>query len=144
MIGPAPRRFRREPEPPGRSRYSHQKRAGLGCWAATRSDRDRRAIKTWKRTAPFDPAPLAGFSAAVVELVGAWSPVLPAGAILTVPPQGALAPGPCAARALGVPIHAPLVTNVQNAIEPRADVEGASVDPTEARNDAEPRGKSLR
>jgi hypothetical protein len=94
----------------------------------TATEQTRAAIKARKRTAPFDPAALAGFSAAVVALVRAWSPVLPAGAILTVPPQGASAPGPCAARALGVPDHEPRVTSVQTAIEPRADVEGASVE----------------
>jgi hypothetical protein len=101
MISPLPRRFRREPEPPGRSKSSHQRRAGLGVWAASRSDRDRRAVKAWKRSAPFDPAPLAGFASAIVDLVRAWSPILPSGTVLTVPPQGASATGPYAAQALG-------------------------------------------
>jgi predicted amidophosphoribosyltransferase len=101
MIGPSPRRFRREPEPPGRWLAAHQKRAGLGAGAAGRSRQARAAIKAWKRTAPFDPAELAGFAAAVADLVRAWSPVLPPRTILTVPPQGASAPGPYAARELG-------------------------------------------
>jgi orotate phosphoribosyltransferase len=37
----------------------------------------------------------------VADLVRSWSPVLPSGTILTVPPQGASAPGPYAARELG-------------------------------------------
>src|SRR5262249_62231644 len=40
-------------------------------------------------------------SEAVANLVRAWSPILPLGTILTVPPQGASAPGPYAAEALG-------------------------------------------
>jgi hypothetical protein len=49
-------RFRRDPEPPGRSLASHQKRAGLGVWAPGRSLQARTAIKLWKRTHPFDRA----------------------------------------------------------------------------------------
>ncbi len=98
---PAPSRFRRESESSSRWLPSHQKRAGLGVWTAGRSRQARAAIKAWKRSAPFDPATLAGFAAAVADLVRAWSPILPSGTILTIPPQGASAPGPYAARELG-------------------------------------------
>jgi hypothetical protein len=101
MLSPSPRRFRREPEPAGRWLAAHQQRAGLGVWTAGRSRQARAAIKAWKRSIPFDPAPLAGFAVAVADLVRAWSPIFPSGTILTVPPQGASAPGPHAARALG-------------------------------------------
>ena len=98
---PSPSRFRRDREPSNRWLPTHQKRAGLGVWTAGRSAQARAAIKAWKRTAPFDPAKLAEFSAALAGLIRAWSPVLPPGTILTVPPQGASAPGPYAALALG-------------------------------------------
>jgi Phosphoribosyl transferase domain len=101
MISPSPRRFRREPEPQSRWLAAHQKRAGLGVWTAGRSRQARAAVRAWKRTAPFDPTALAGFAAALADLVRAWSPILPRGTIITVPPQGASAPGPYAARALG-------------------------------------------
>jgi hypothetical protein len=100
-IQPSPSRFRRDPEPPGRSLASHQKRAGLGVWAANRSAAARARIKRWKRIIPFDGAELEVLSSAVVDLVRAWSPVLPAGTLVTVPPQGASAPGPYAAESLG-------------------------------------------
>src|SRR5262249_17330583 len=44
---------------------------------------------------------LAAFTAALEALIRAWSPVLPVETLLTVPPQGASAPGPYAALALG-------------------------------------------
>lgn len=99
------------PEPPGRALWSHQKRAGLGVWAAARSHEARDRIKTWKRSAPFDPAESSAIAQALAALVRAWSPVLPPGTVATVPPQGASAPGPYAAyilaaataEALGVP-----------------------------------------
>jgi hypothetical protein len=50
---------------------------------------------------PFDEAMLTGFSAGLAGLIRAWSPILPAGTVVTVPPQGASAPGPYAADALG-------------------------------------------
>jgi hypothetical protein len=102
---PITRRWR---EPRTRWLPAHQKRAGLGDWAANRSHAARARIKRWKRCArarsavsPFDPAELAECSAAVAELVRAWSPVLPPGTLLTVPSQGASAPGPYAAESLG-------------------------------------------
>jgi len=101
MINPSPSRFRREPESSSRWLPTHQKRAGLGVWTAGRSHQARSAIKAWKRSAPFDRATLAGFAAAVADLVRAWSPILPAGMLVTVPPQGASTPGPYAARGLG-------------------------------------------
>jgi hypothetical protein len=87
MISPSPRRFRRDPEPSSRWRPTHQRRAGLGVWTAGRSRQARAAIKAWKRAAPFEPAALAGFCAAVADLVRASSPVLSPGTIMTVPPQ---------------------------------------------------------
>jgi hypothetical protein len=94
-------RFRRDPEPRGRSLPSHQRRAGLGVWSASRRESGRRAIKAWKRNVPFDPATLAVFADAVAGLVREWSAVLPPGSVMTIPPQGASAPGPYAAEALG-------------------------------------------
>jgi hypothetical protein len=79
MISHYPRRIRREPEPPGRWLAAHQKRAGLGVWTAGRSRQARSATKAWKRSAPFDPAALAGFASALAEPVRAWSPILPPG-----------------------------------------------------------------
>ena len=98
---PAPSRFRREVEPRTRWLPCHQKRAGLGVWAANRSYQARTRIKAWKRSAPFDLTELAGFAAAVADLIRAWSPIVPSGTVVTVPPQGASAPGPYAAEALG-------------------------------------------
>jgi hypothetical protein len=37
----------------------------------------------------------------MADPVLAWSPILPPGMVLTVPPQGASAPGPYAAESLG-------------------------------------------
>jgi hypothetical protein len=103
MIEPSPSRFRREP----RTRWlpAHQKRARLGCWAVNRSYLARARIQRWKGTDPFDPEQLAGFAAAVAGLIRAWSPVLPPGTVVSVPPQGASPSGPYAAHALGQPIH---------------------------------------
>jgi hypothetical protein len=56
---------RRCREPRTRWLPSHQKRAGLGCWAANRSYQARARIRAWKRTAPFDPETLTGFATAV-------------------------------------------------------------------------------
>jgi hypothetical protein len=75
----------------------------LGVWAANRAESDREAIQRWKRSAPFDLAELAEFAVAVVGLIQAWSPILPRGTVLDDPPQGASAPGPYAAEALGLP-----------------------------------------
>jgi hypothetical protein len=88
---------RRWREPRTRWLPAHQKRAGLGVWAANRSHAARARVKAWKRTHPLDPAALAEFAAAVADLVRAWSPILPRGTVLTIPPQGASAPGPYAA-----------------------------------------------
>jgi hypothetical protein len=55
----------------------------LGVWATGRSRRARAAIKAWKPSAPFDPAALAGFAAAMSDLIRAGSPILPPRAILT-------------------------------------------------------------
>jgi hypothetical protein len=79
---PSPSRFRRDREPSTRWLPAHQKRAGLGVWTAGRSHRDRAAIKHWKRTAPFDPAALGTFAAALADLIRAWSPILPLGTLL--------------------------------------------------------------
>jgi hypothetical protein len=73
----------------------------LGCWATNRSFFARARIKGWKRTHPLDPDTLAEFTATIVSLVRAWSLVVPSGTVLTTPPQGASAPGPYAALALG-------------------------------------------
>ena len=97
-INHAARRCR---EPRTRWLPSHQKRAGLGVWAATRSREARDAIQRWKRATPFDPAALANFANAVAGLIRAWSAILPVGTIVTTPPQGASAPAPYAAEALG-------------------------------------------
>jgi hypothetical protein len=94
----APPRLR---EPRVRSLPSHQKRAGLGVWASTRSRAARAAVRRWKRSAPFDPAERDAFAAALAGLVRSWSPVLPDGTIATIPTQGASAPGPYAALELG-------------------------------------------
>jgi orotate phosphoribosyltransferase len=51
---------------------------------------------------------MAEFAAAVAALVRAWSPILPAGTVVTVPPQGASAPGPYAAESLGQAVAAAL------------------------------------
>ena len=92
------RRFR---EPAGRFRPAHQARSALGVWACSRSRADRAAVKAWKASPPFDEVPLAEFAAGLVRLITAWCPVLPGGYVLTTPPQGASAPGPYAAEALG-------------------------------------------
>jgi hypothetical protein len=97
MVELSPSRFRRDRESSSRWLPTHQKRAGLGVWSAGRSTQARTAIKAWKRSTPFDPAALETFATALVGLIRAWSPVLPAGTLVTVPPQGASFPGPYAA-----------------------------------------------
>jgi hypothetical protein len=97
MKNPVPDGPRRGIEPRTRWLAAHQKRCGLGCWAANRSYTARAGIKAWKRTAPFDPAARAELAATVSDLVRAWSTLLPSRTIVTVPPQGVSAPGPYAA-----------------------------------------------
>ena len=92
--------IRRYREPRTRWLPCHQKRAGLGVWAAVKSWQARNAIKRWKRTLPFDPELLSEFSGAVAGLIRAWSPVLPPGTVITAPPQGASVGQPYAAEAL--------------------------------------------
>ena len=85
--------------------------AGLGVLAATRDTDSRHAILRWKRAPSEDPAETARMAAAVVAVIRHYLPTLPAGAVVTVPPQGASAPGPyfapylarAVAAALGVP-----------------------------------------
>jgi hypothetical protein len=85
-------------EPTGRFKLGrHQRRAGLGVWAVTTSAADRVAIKAWKQAVPFDHEKAAKFVEGLTALVGLWAPVIPDGAVLTIPPQGASAPGPYAA-----------------------------------------------
>ena len=96
MINPSPRRFRRAREPRTRWLPTHQKRAGLGCWAANRSFTARPASRLGSGPIPY-PAELAGFAAAVADLIRGWSPILHPGTINTVPPQGASTPGRFAA-----------------------------------------------
>ena len=93
--------IRRYREPRTRWLPCHQKRAGLGVWAAVKSWQARNAMKRWKRTLPFDPELLIEFSGAVAGLIRAWSPVLPPGTVITAPPQGASVGQPYAAEALG-------------------------------------------
>jgi hypothetical protein len=69
MIEPSPSRFRRDREPRIRWLPAHQKRAGLGVWAANRSYLARARIKRWKQSDPLDPEQLAEFAAAVVGLI---------------------------------------------------------------------------
>ena len=76
---------------PRRSAYS-QKRASLGVWASTISADDRADAIAWKTTAP-DASTATRYAAAVVETIHQWSPVLPPGAVVTCPPQGASHPG---------------------------------------------------
>jgi hypothetical protein len=120
-IEPAPSRFRREPESSSRWLPTHQKRAGLGVWTVGRSHRDRYAIKSWKLAAPFDPITLAAFVTGLVGLIRAWSPVLPSGTLVTVPPPGASAPGPYAAAELGRLVAAELAVPFVEILS-RADV----------------------
>jgi hypothetical protein len=88
-------------EPAGRFKLGHhQRRAAFGCWAASTSVADREAVKGWKRKAPLDAAASSKFVAGLVALVRLWAPVTPPGTILTVPPQGASAPGSYAAELL--------------------------------------------
>jgi hypothetical protein len=108
MIEPPPARFRRDREPQTRWLPVHQKRAGLGVWTAGRSRQARSAIKAWKRSPPFDPFELDAFATALSSLIRAWSPILPDRTVVTVPPQGASAPGPYAAEALGRAVAASL------------------------------------
>jgi hypothetical protein len=54
-------------EPPAHRLPCHQKRAGLGVWACTRSREDRAAVKLWKRRAPLECAELEAFAAALPD-----------------------------------------------------------------------------
>jgi hypothetical protein len=98
MVERSGRRFR---EPAGRFRSAHQARAALGVWACSRTRTDRSDVRAWKASLPFAEAPLADFAERLAQLIRTWCPVLPGGSLITVPPQGASAPGPYAARALG-------------------------------------------
>jgi hypothetical protein len=66
-------------EPRTRWLPAHQKRAGLGVWAANRSHAARARIKRWKRTHPLDQAALGEFAAAMADLVRAlmWTDLNP-------------------------------------------------------------------
>lgn len=87
-------------EPRGRCIASSQRRAGLGVWAATRSRAVRARVRRWKLAPPFDETELHEFATLLAGLVRQWSAVLPAGCVITCPPQGASAPGPYAAESL--------------------------------------------
>jgi hypothetical protein len=99
-----PGRACRLPEPRVRRLPCHQKRAGLGVWACTRSREDRAAVKLWKRRAPCKGAELEVFAAAVGDLVRAWSPVLPWGTMACCPPRGVSDPDPSAAEILAAAV----------------------------------------
>lgn len=89
-------------EPAGRFRPSHQARSALGVWACSRARADRSALMGWKSVPPYDPGQAVVFGRALADLIQRWSPVLPTGAIVTVPPAGASA-------ARGMPYAAALI-----------------------------------
>jgi hypothetical protein len=78
-----------------------QKRAGLGVWSCNRASTERDKMLAWKANAPFSQAGLKRFSASLAKLIEEWSPILPPGTVVAVPPQGASAPGVYAAEILG-------------------------------------------
>src|SRR6185437_2086609 len=81
----------RAPKPKSDRHAYSQKRASLGVWAATISADDRAEIIRWKSSGKATPADK--YAHAVVETIHEWSPVLPPGACITAPPQGASFPG---------------------------------------------------
>lgn len=88
-------------EPEGRKLPSHQKRARLGTWAVRRDVEARKRIIGWKGDGQPTGAFLDGVAEDLVGLIRQWSPILPAGTVVTIPPQGASYPGPYAALAIG-------------------------------------------
>src|SRR5262249_14146922 len=96
LLLPAARRIGRDPCA-ARDKHSHQKRAALGVWAVNRGEADRARIAAWKGATPFGLTEARRLARALADLVLEWSPVFSAGTVVTVPPQGASAPGPYAA-----------------------------------------------
>lgn len=100
---PEPLDWFAEPTPPAvkavrhRKAYS-QKRAAFGVWAVTIDKAERRQAIAWKNS--IDPETTERYAQAVAAIVRDWSPVMPAGAVVTCPPQGASFPGEHAAEIL--------------------------------------------
>jgi hypothetical protein len=85
---------------PTRTGFS-QRRAGLGVLSvhSDRATRDR--VVAWKTRGEEDQDETGRMASELAALMRQAIPVPPSGCVLTIPPQGASAPGPYFARALG-------------------------------------------
>ena len=94
-LRPAAEPFGARARPTPRPLGVHQRRAALGVWCLTTAAAEREAIIRAKRDGgDFDAALADRLARQLAELIREWAPVLPAGCIVTCPPQGASAPGP--------------------------------------------------
>lgn len=80
----------------------HQRRAGLGVYCVHSDAGARAALFTWKDAR--DSIDLARFATELAGLIRQWQPVLPSGAVVTCPPQGASWPGDYAAANLAAAV----------------------------------------
>jgi hypothetical protein len=87
-------------KPAGPRKGFSQRRAGLGTLSVTRDQAARRQVVAWKMAASEDPRQTAAFADELAALVKEVLPARPAGCVLTIPPQGASAPGRYFARLL--------------------------------------------
>lgn len=101
LFARAAARAQQDGAPPRKHRPGHsQKRAGLGVYAVAIDPDARHEVTAWKAAANPDPATTQRFAADLVDLIRQFSPTLPSDAIVTMPPQGASAPGRYHARLL--------------------------------------------
>jgi predicted amidophosphoribosyltransferase len=70
-----------------------QKRAGIGVFAAHRSEDDRQTVLRWKAAPREHRRKTRRLARELTALIRGWSPALPPDCLVTCPPQGASAPG---------------------------------------------------
>ncbi len=103
-----------------RTGYVHR-RAGLGVMACSNNPAERRQIIGCKLSPLPDPARIAGYAEALADLVRQWSPVLPPGAVVTTPPQGASWPNAYFAYTLACLVaerlHLPMAVSLKRQTE---------------------------
>jgi hypothetical protein len=105
---------------PARTGYS-QRGAGLGVLCVTTSKDARGLMIGWKLAMREDTSCTARYADALCILIREWAPVLPAGSVVTCPPQGASAGGPYFAHALAAAVAARLGVPFQTLLS-RTDV----------------------
>jgi hypothetical protein len=81
-----------------------QRRAGVGVMAVHADPQTRKAVIAWKMASAPDPGGLTVYAEQLAQLVTQWAPALPAGCVVTCPPQGASAGGFYYAEALAASV----------------------------------------